>query len=686
VAASTRKRAGPGAARTEADGVLKKFRSLGLHADWDFLLHLPLRFLDETRVTPIARILPGQWVQIEAVIRHAEQTVRGRRQLRVRVDDSTGTVSLRWLNYYGSQVARFVPDQRVRVMGIPRMGSLGVEFVQPQVKLVADDTPLPQSLTPVYPTTQGLSQTSLRRRVVRALAEADWYDPVPLPVRRQWGLIDLRTALHALHEPTPGLNAVELEQAQAPARRRLQIDELLAQQLALRQARQRRNQQGATPLPRVPHAQVDALLAGLPFVLTGDQQRAWAEIDADLQQPIPMNRLLQGDVGSGKTIVAALASLRALEHGHQAAFMAPTEILATQHLERLQQWTAPLGIELVWLGGKLRESEKKRALERLASPQPCIAVGTHALIQDSVVFHSLAVAIVDEQHRFGVAQRLALRRGDLTPHLLMLSATPIPRSLAMTYLSDLDVSAIRERPPGRQPIRTKLISASRRDELLQAVRGEAAQGRQAYWVCPLVEDSEETELNAAVRMAETTRQQLSDLRVGLLHGQMSVADKRAAMQAFVEHRTDVLIATTIVEVGVDVPNATLMIIDHAERFGLASLHQLRGRVGRGSEASVCVLLYDEPLSGLARERLKILYESQDGFEIAQKDLQLRGPGEFLGARQWGVPLLRFADLEREAHWIDDVRALADRLLHDDPRGANHLIARWFGKASAYLEA
>lgn len=667
-------------------GVQRKFQALGLHTDWDFLLHLPLRFVDETRVVPIVEVQAGIWVQIEAVIEHAEQTPRGRRQLRVRVADDTGQLELRWLNYYGSQVARLVPGQRIRALGTPRRGPMGLELVQPQVRFVTDDTPLPNCLTPVYPTTQGLSQTSLRSRIGKALRDADWYDPIALSVRKQFALTDLRGALYALHEPPSGLDASALEQIQQPAWQRLRFDELLAQQLALRQARRRRQLFGARALAPVASGLVSALLDQLPFALTADQATAWSEIDLDLQAGTPMNRLLQGDVGSGKTVVAAMAALRAVEHGYQAAFMAPTEILAGQHWQRLKQWLEPMGVGLVWLGGKLRDSEKKLALERLASPEPCIAVGTHALIQEGVQFHALAVAIVDEQHRFGVAQRLALRRGEAMPHLLMLSATPIPRSLAMTYLSDLDVSAIRHRPPGRQPVRTKLISASRRDELLQAVRTEVAKGRQAYWVCPLVEESEESELNAAVRMAEYTRQQLSDLRIGLLHGQMSVADKRAAMAAFVQHETDVLIATTIIEVGVDVPNATLMIIDHAERFGLASLHQLRGRVGRGTGASICVLLYDEPLSALARQRLKILYESDDGFEIAQRDLQLRGPGEFLGARQWGVPLLRFADLEREADWLERVRDVADQMLSEDARGAQHLVTRWFGKAGTYLEA
>jgi ATP-dependent DNA helicase RecG len=558
-------------------------------------------------------------------------------------------------------------------------------MMHPQIRALEDAAPLPERLTPVYPSSEGVPQGVLRRRIGQALQDARIEDLVPAGARQALDLMDLEAALRLLHEPPPGLDPAGLERAQEPAWRRLRFDELLAQQLALRQARALRRRQGAAPLAAAGRLAYN-LMQALPFELTSDQRRVWEEIERDLAGAAPMNRLLQGDVGSGKTIVAALAAARAVESGYQAALMAPTEILAEQHRQRLAQLLEPLGVRVAWLGGRARDSARRTVLADIASGAAQFVVGTHALIQDPVRFARLGLAIVDEQHRFGVEQRLALRQGVAAPHLLMLSATPIPRSLAMTYLSDLDVSVIRTLPPGRHAVRTKLISGARRDEVLDAIRAEAAAGRQAYWVCPLVEDNEEIEATAAVRMVARTRELLPELRIGLLHGQMAAAEKRAVMDAFAARRIEVLVATTVIEVGIDVPNASLMVIEHAQRFGLATLHQLRGRVGRGTAQSTCVLLFDEPLSELARARLKVLYETNDGFEIARRDLQLRGPGEFLGARQWGLPLLRFADLERDASWLDTVRECADAMLREDPAAARAMVQRWYAGAAQYLGA
>lgn len=658
---------------------------IGLVRDWDFLLHLPLRHIDETRITAVASLAPGTSGQVEGDIVDAQVSVRGRRQLLVRLRDASGDLLLRWVNFYASQQTQLVPGRRVRALGQVRGGLLGVEMVHPQVRVVDGGAPLPTHLTPVYPAAEGVSQLWLRRRIARALEAGTLNDHLPEPLRRSLDLMELGAALALLHRPPVGPPAAALDVAQEAAWRRLRFDELLAQQLALRQARARRRRDGAPALPG--HGRLTAaLLQSLPFALTPDQQKVWGEISTDLAGTAPMNRLLQGDVGSGKTIVAALAAARAIESGFQAALMAPTGILADQHFQRIAALLEPLGVTVAWLAGRGRESVRRAALGDIAAGVAQLVVGTHALIQESVQFSRLGLAIVDEQHRFGVQQRLALRQGPLLPHLLMLSATPIPRSLAMSYLSDLDVSVIQTLPPGRQAIRTKLIAGGRRDEVLAAIRLEVEQGRQAYWVCPLVEENDEIEAMAAVRMVADTRALLPELRVGLLHGQMSPAEKRDAMDDFAARRTDVLVATTVVEVGIDVPNASLMVIEHAQRFGLATLHQLRGRVGRGAVQSTCVLLFDEPLSEQARARLRVLYESNDGFEIARCDLRLRGPGEFLGARQWGLPMLRVADLERDGHWLDTVRETADHLLAHDPATAAATTERWFPGAAQYLGA
>jgi ATP-dependent DNA helicase RecG len=682
------RRTGARPTRTSAagkDGLSQRLARMGLVRDWDFLLHLPLRFVDETRVVPVLSLEAGSTAQAEGVISQVQVAPRGRRQLVVRLRDEGGELVLRWIHFYASQQAQLTVGRRVRVLGQVRAGPMGLEMMHPQVRAAGEDKPLPERLTPVYPAVEGVPQSWLRRRIAQALERTDIVDLLPEAMRREFDLPGLAGALRLLHEPPAGRDAAALEAEQAPAWRRLRFEELLAQQLALRQARARRRLNVAEALTG-PRRLGSALLAALPFELTADQRRVWQEIERDLAGAEPMNRLLQGDVGSGKTVVAALAAARAVECGRQAALMAPTEILADQHFQRLSQLLQPLGVRLAWLGGRARGAPRRAALAAISAGEVDFVVGTHALIQDDVRFARLALAIVDEQHRFGVEQRLALRRGQAAPHLLMLSATPIPRTLAMTYLADLDVSVIHGLPPGRQPVRTKLISGGRREEVLAAIRAEVADGRQAYWVCPLVEESDEIEATAAVRMVADTRALLPELRIGLLHGQMAPPEKRAAMEAFARREVDVLVATTVVEVGVDVPNASLMVIEHAQRFGLATLHQLRGRVGRGAAQSACVLLFDEPLSEAARARLRVLFETNDGFEIARCDLRLRGPGEFLGARQWGLPLLRFADLERDAGWLEAVRDGALRLLRDDAARAQALVQRWFAGAAQYLGA
>jgi len=685
-------RARPGADSADAKSPTQRLTRLGLKRDWDFLLHLPLRYIDETQVTPIAQLVAGVEQQAEGEVVACEVAIRGRRQLLARLADASGELLLRFFHFYPSTRQQLAVGRRVRVYGPVRGGLMGLEIVHPRVHAVRPDEPLPQRLTPIYPSTEGVAQAWLRTRIARALRDVEIAETVPAELLAGIGLPPLTEAIPGLHQPPHGVDAQALAQQQGPWWERIRFDELLAQQISLRTARARRAERSAPPLA-AGGALVARLLAALPFRLTGAQQRVWREIEADLARGVPMQRLIQGDVGSGKTVVAALAAAQAIDAGCQAALMAPTEILAEQHFGRIAQWLVPLGVPVAWLAGKLKASEKRAAQQAAASGEARLVIGTHALIQEAVEFVNLGLAIVDEQHRFGVAQRLHLRsragETDRTPHLLMLSATPIPRTLAMSYYADLDLSVIDELPPGRQPVVTKLAAAARRDEVLDRVRAEAARGAQVYWVCPLVnegEDESTAELTAATRMYEQTRALLPELRFGLLHGQLPPAEKTAVMRAFAAGEIDVLVATTVIEVGVDVPKASLMVIEHAQRFGLAQLHQLRGRVGRGAEKSFCVLLYDEPLSEAARERLKIVYESTDGFEIARRDLQLRGPGEFLGARQSGLPLLRFADLERDVELLERARELALTMLARYPEQAAAHVQRWLGARAEYLVA
>ena len=664
--------------------VAEKLKTLGLHTQADLVLHLPLRFEDETRVTPIADAVPGEAAQFDVTVVSSELAYRPKRQLVSRVEDGSGVLVLRFMNYYPSQQKVLQPGARLRIFGEVRGGFWGSEIIHPRFHVLHADEPLPTALTPVYPTTAGLGQATLRKLITRALGEVDLDETLPLELITRLKLQVFTASVHALHAPPPGLDAEALALHQQPYWQRIAFDELLAQQISLRQSYAARRARGA-PVLAGDSALTKKLLAQLPFKLTQAQQRVWREIEQDLAQPHPMQRLLQGDVGSGKTVVAALAMLRAVEAGHQAALMAPTEILAEQHYRKLAAWLAPLGIEVAWLTGSLKKKDKERTIAKVGAGETALIVGTHALIEENVEFARLGLAIVDEQHRFGVRQRLALKQKGVQSHQLAMSATPIPRTLAMSYYADLDVSVIDELPPGRTPVVTKLVSATRRHEIVERVRELCRAGRQAYWVCPLIEESEALQLKTAQETFEHLTAELPELKIGLVHGRLKTDEKAAVMAGFVRNEINLLVATTVIEVGVDVPNASLMVIEHAERFGLAQLHQLRGRVGRDAAESACILLYEQPLSESARARLKIIYENTDGFEIARQDLHLRGPGEFVGARQSGLPLLRFADLE-DAALVEAARNAAETLLADHPESAERHLARWLAGRAELLKA
>lgn len=663
----------------------RAFERLGLRTPDDFVVHLPLRYDDETHVTPVVDAHPGQWGLFEGEIVDTQSHFRPRRELQATLQDPTGRLNLRWLHVYPGQQSRISVGRRIRARGEVRPGYRGLELVHP---LVTDpDGALPDTLTPIYPTTQGLSQASLRKAIGQALDEVDLTDTLPSVIRQRYDLAEFSSSLRLLHHPTPDISLESLARHDHPAWRRIKFDELLAQQLALAQARAARCAQQARPL--TPDSALAAgLLASLPFSPTNAQRQAAEEIRRDLAQSHPMHRLLQGDVGSGKTLVAALAAAQALEAGVQVAVMAPTETLAEQLWRKLSEWLEPLGVTVVWLGGNMGAGARREAAHAIATGQAKLAVGTQALIQDKIVFDQLGLVISDEQHRFGVNQRLALnRKGDqegLHPHQLSMSATPIPRTLAMAFFADMDVSVLDESPPGRSPVQTRLFDDRRREDVLARVARAVRAGEQAYWVCPLVEESEALQLQTAVDTWEHLCESLPDLRIGLMHGRLPHQEKSSTMQAFRSGELDVLVSTTVIEVGVDVPNASLMIVEHAERFGLAQLHQLRGRVGRGPRASTCVLLYQSPLSAVARERLRAMFETCDGFEIARRDLAQRGPGELLGLRQSGQSLLRFADLNTDSHLLDQARDAAVLMASDYPDHARLHQRRWMAGASQYL--
>jgi ATP-dependent DNA helicase RecG len=573
-----------------------------------------------------------------------------------------------------------------------RHGFFGAEMVHPTYKVVQEGDPLPNALTPVYPAGEGLSQASLRKTIANALTRVDWRDTLTPALLASLKLQSFEPSVRLLHNPPPEVSEDALMDRSHPAWIRMKFDELLAQQLSLKRAQEARRAKGAAALPVI-GALSDAFLNNLPFRLTGAQQRVLEEIRADLRASFPMQRLLQGDVGSGKTVVAALAAAQAIDSGFQAALMAPTEILAEQHFRKIALWMEPLGVKVAWLTGSLKKKGKEAALTLIESGDAQLVIGTHALIQEGVGFAKLGLVIVDEQHRFGVGQRLALRnKGRETgggtqavPHQLMMSATPIPRTLAMTYYADLEVSVIDELPPGRTPIVTRIVDQNRRDEVIERVHAAALEGRQVYWVCPLIEESEALQLQTATDTHAMLVIALPDLQVGLVHGRMKPAEKQSVMEAFIRGDIHVLVATTVIEVGVDVPNASLMVIEHAERFGLSQLHQLRGRVGRGSAASVCLLLYQSPLGPTAKQRLMTMREITDGFEIARRDLEIRGPGEFLGARQSGQAMLRFADLQTDQWLVEKARNVAQALLHDDPATVEAHLARWLGGREEFLK-
>jgi len=679
-------------------GPQKAMRKLGLVGTVQLALHLPLRYEDETRLLRLGDVRDGDVAQVEGVVRHAEVRVGMRRQLLVTLDDGTDTCLLRFFTFYPSLRQLLTAGRRVRVRGEVRAGVAGLTMMHPSVKPAGEA--LADTLTPVYPTVAGLPQAYLRRAVEAGLARADLSDTVPAEYVSEIGLRppwNLRESLTFLHRPAPGAGA-DLQDRSHPAWRRLKAEELLAQQLSQLQARRARGVLRAPSLAGAARGLAERLLNALPFELTQAQRRVCAEIAADLQGDRPMHRLLQGDVGSGKTVVAARAAAVCIDAGWQCALMAPTEILATQHFAKLVTWLQPLGVTVAWLMGGQRAKERREMLGLIASGQAQLVVGTHAIIQDQVRFRKLALVIIDEQHRFGVAQRLALRTktvadaasGAMEPHLLMMTATPIPRTLAMSYYADLDVSTLDELPPGRTPVLTKLIHEARRDEVVQRIRSQIDAGRQVYWVCPLIEESEALDLVNATATHQQLCAALPGVTVELLHSRMPASDKKAVMDRFVLGQTAVLVSTTVIEVGVDVPNASLMVIEHAERFGLSQLHQLRGRVGRGTAASACVLLYatgaGRRLSEAARARLRAMRETHDGFEIARRDLQIRGPGEFMGARQSGDAMLRFADLEQDAELLDWARRTAPLMWQRHPALAAQHVQRWFGSRPDYLKA
>ena len=671
-----------------------KLEKIGIRHVQDLWFHLPLRYEDRTRLTTIADLRVGESAQVLGTVDAVERGFRYRPQLRVAlVDDSNATLMLRFFHFNRAQAEQFAVGARVLCFGEVRHGQHGPEIVHPEYRIVRGDASIaPEDrLTPVYPTTEGLGQKRIAGVVERALARLPGdaeLELIPVEARADTDLASLRASLLTLHRPPPDADVAALLAGTHPAQRRLAFEELLAHHLGLKQLRERVRRHRAQPM-RGRGELADRLVASLPFALTNAQRRVSAEIRADLSEAAPMLRLVQGDVGSGKTVVAALAAAIAIEAGAQVALVAPTELLAEQHLATLRAWFAPLGIEPTWLAGKVTGRAREAALAAVASGAPLV-VGTHALMQEGVAFANLGLAIVDEQHRFGVHQRLSLRdkgrEGDQVPHQLVLTATPIPRTLAMAAYADLDVSVVDELPPGRTPVRTVAISSARRGEVIERIREACAQGRQAYWVCTLIEESEQLEAQAAQVAWQELTTALPELSIGLVHGRLKAKEKQAAMDAFKGGDTRVLVATTVIEVGVDVPNASLMIVENAERLGLAQLHQLRGRVGRGAQASSCVLLYQPPLSAMARARLEVLRETNDGFRIAEKDLELRGPGEVLGTRQTGAVEFRVADLVRDAALLPIVHAVGERLRAHHADAARRIVARWVGGSARYAGA
>lgn len=671
-----------------------KLDRLGLSSVQDVLFHLPLRYQDRTRITPIGALRPGMDAVIEGVVLGAEVVTGRRRSLLCRIQDGSGTLSLRFYYFSAALKSNLQRGSRWRCYGEVRPGASGLEIYHPEMQNLDSQqaAPVATTLTPIYPATEGLSQQRLRSLTDAALAWLDQGNSLPdllaPELTEQYQLPPLREAIHTLHRPPPDVDLQALEDGRHWAQHRLAFEELLAHQLTMLKLRAEVRAHRA-PVMQAPGELAQTFISQLGFPLTGAQQRVAEEVRADLRQPQPMLRLVQGDVGAGKTVVAALAALQALEAGWQVALMAPTEILAEQHFNNFQRWFAPLGISVAWMAGKLKGKARSNQLQMIATGDAAMVVGTHALFQAEVQFHNLGLAIIDEQHRFGVQQRLALRdkgaAGRFSPHQLIMTATPIPRTLAMSAYADLDTSILDELPPGRTPINTVLVSDSRRDAVVERVRAGCAEGRQAYWVCTLIEESEQLQAQAAEVTWQALCEQLPDLSIGLIHGRMKATEKAEIMQAFKDGDLHLLVATTVIEVGVDVPNASLMIIENPERLGLAQLHQLRGRVGRGNTASHCVLLYHAPLSALGRERLGIMRESSDGFVIAEKDLELRGPGEVLGTRQTGLVQFRVADLVRDADLLPQIQEAAAVFTRQHPQRVDLVIDRWLADAQQFAQ-
>ncbi|XXG92251.1 ATP-dependent DNA helicase RecG [Neisseria sp. Ec49-e6-T10] len=665
------------------DTTLKKLNTLGIHNLWDLVLHMPLRYEDETHLTPIGIAPVGQPCFIEAEVIAQEVQFRPKKQLIVRVEDPSGALVLRFIHFYPSQQKQMAIGTRIRALGEIRHGFFGDEMVHPKVKTVQKEDALAQNLTPVYSTVKGLNQQTLRRIIGQALNQVSLDDTLSDAVLNKLNLPSFTDTIHLLHNPPAQFSAHQLNHAGLPAWQRLKFDELLAQQLSMQLAYKKRKN-GTAHIMQGTGQYTAPLLDTIGFELTNAQKKVRHEITQDLAQQYPMHRLLQGDVGSGKTIIAALSALTAIESGFQVSLMAPTEILAEQHYNKFKKWLEPLNLKVAWLSGSLTKKAKQTVKEQIERNEIHIAIGTHALFQDDVLFPNLGLVIVDEQHRFGVAQRLALKNKGQFVHQLMLSATPIPRTLAMSFFADLDVSVIDELPPNRTPIKTKMVNEYRRSEIEAWVLKTCAQGQQAYWVCPLIEESETLQLQTAVQTHEYLSEVFAGLNVGLIHGKLKPAQKADIMEKFVKNEIQVLVATTVIEVGVDVPNASLMVIEHAERMGLSQLHQLRGRVGRGQAKSMCILIFHEPLSELAKARLKVIYEHTDGFEIARQDLHIRGPGEFLGAKQSGIPLFRFANLEDDLELLEQARDLAPKLIAKEPESVQKHLMRYLSHKQDYL--
>ena len=668
----------------------ERLLKLGISSVQDLLFHLPIRYQDRTRIIPLGSLKPGQHAVVEAQIQGTEIRFGKRRSLLVHIMDDTGSLTLRFFHFSAAQKNSLQQGRLIRCFAEARRGQQSLEMVHPEYQIIDENQPLPveQTLTPIYPTTEGMHQLTWRSLTDHALslltADGQLTELLPEAIRSEFAFTDLKTAMQQLHRPAISTDILKLEEGDDPARQRLVFEEMLAHQISLRNLRHQHRRHDAPALPDAPQL-TSRFMANLSFQLTNAQQRTVDEIYQDMQLAQPMMRLVQGDVGSGKTVVAALAALRAIAAGYQVAMMAPTELLAEQHRNNFSQWLEPLGIKTAWLTGRLKGKARKLLHEALSAGEIQLLIGTHALFQDDVQYHNLGLVIIDEQHRFGVHQRLALKEKGhhVMPHQLVMTATPIPRTLAMTAFADLDISVIDELPPGRKPITTVVIADSRREQVIERVRESCLQGRQAYWVCTLIEESEALQCQAAEDAAADLRERLTDVRIGLVHGRLPAVEKEQIMQQFKQGDLDLLVATTVIEVGVDVPNASLMIIENPERLGLSQLHQLRGRVGRGSLESHCLLLYHPPLSQNGQERLSVMRQTNDGFVIAQKDLELRGPGEVLGTRQTGEMQLRIADMLNDQHWLPAVQRVAETMLVDYPQESAALVRRWIGQRVHY---